>query len=200
MLLDTTVGGQTFNAGAATIWGLEAEAMFELQEGTFFDFSVNYLDTKYDELFAQFNVFCIGCDLNGIGDLDPNTAGVQQPNFAGNVAPFSPKWIITAGLEHTFDIGEFGSITPRISTTYKDAYFTDFYNYSDGRQGGYTQTDITVDWRAENDHWGIQWFFRNLENERPLTYGSFVSAGPDDIFNWQFGRPFTWGMRLSVDY
>ncbi len=200
VLLDTTVGGQTFNAGAATIWGLEAEAMFELQENTFFDISVNYLDTKYDELFAQFNVFCIDCGLNGIGDLDPNTAGVQQPNFAGNEAPFSPKWIITAGLEHTFDIGEFGSITPRIATTYKDAYFTDFYNYNDGRQGGYTQTDITVDWRSENERYGIQWFFRNLENERPLTYGSFVSAGPDDIFNWQFGRPFTWGMRLSVDY
>ena len=64
----------------------------------------------------------------------------------------------------------------------------------------YTQTDITVDWRSENDRYGVQWFFRNLENERPLTYGSFVSAGPDDIFNWQFGRPFTWGMRLSVDY
>ncbi|MEL1251092.1 hypothetical protein [Aurantiacibacter gilvus] len=47
---------------------------------------------------------------------------------------------------------------------------------------------------------GIQLFARNLENERLLTYGSFVSAGPDDIFNWQFGTPRTYGVRLLVDY
>ncbi len=38
------------------------------------------------------------------------------------------------------------------------------------------------------------------KTNRPLTYGSFVSAGPDDIFNWQFGTPMTYGVRLMVDY
>ena len=40
----------------------------------------------------------------------------------------------------------------------------------------------------------------NLENERPLSYGSFVSAGPDDIYNWQFGQPRTYGLRLNFDF
>ena len=43
-------------------------------------------------------------------------------------------------------------------------------------------------------------FVKNLENTRSLTYGSFVSAGPDDIFNWQFGTPMTFGGRISVDF
>ncbi|MCB2065016.1 MAG: TonB-dependent receptor [Erythrobacter sp.] len=200
VLLDTTVGGQTFNAGAATIWGIEADFQAELTENTVFDLSVNYLNTQYDELFAQFNVFCVGCDLNGIGDLDPNTAGVQSPNFAGNRAPFSPEWVIRAGLRHTFDLGGSGSLTAAASTTYKSSYFTSFYNYSDGRQSGYTQTDLSLDWRSANDTFGVQLFARNLENERPLTYGGFTSAGSDDVFNWQFGTPRTYGVRLSVDY
>jgi iron complex outermembrane receptor protein len=201
VLLDTTVGGQTFNAGAATIWGLEAEGVFELTDNTVFDFSVNYLDATYDELFAQFNVFCVGgCALNGIGDLDPTTAGVQQPNFAGNSAPFSPKVIVRAGLQHTFDFGEDGNITAGIATTLKSSYFTDFYNYNDGRQGSLTQTDLSLEWRNESDSLGVQFYARNLENERALTYGSFVSAGPDDIYNWQFGTPTTFGLRLSLDY
>ncbi|QZH73893.1 MAG: TonB-dependent receptor [Erythrobacter sp.] len=200
VLLDTAVGGQTFNAGAATIWGLEAEFAAELGENTLFDLSVNYLSAEYDELFAQFNVFCVGCDLNGIGDLDPNTAGVQSPNFAGNTAPFSPEWVIRAGLQHTFDLGNAGSLTAGVSTTFKSSYFTDFYNYADGQQDSFTQTDVRLDWRSASDVFGVQLYARNIENERPLTYGSFVSAGPDDIYNWQFGTPMTYGVRLMVDY
>ena len=201
VLLDTTVGGQTFNAGAATIWGLEAEGVFDFEQGTVLDISVNYLNATYDELFAQFNVFCVGgCGLNGIGDLDPTTAGVQQPNFAGNTAPFSPEIIVRAGLQHTFDFGDDGNITARVATTLKSSYFTDFYNYNDGRQSSLTQTDLSLEWRNENDNLGVQFYARNLENERPLTYGSFVSAGPDDIYNWQFGTPTTFGLRLSLDY
>ena len=59
VLLDTTVGGQTFNAGKATIWGLEASGRFEFTEHDTVDASVNYLNAKYDELLAQFNVFCV---------------------------------------------------------------------------------------------------------------------------------------------
>ncbi len=200
VLLDTTVGGQTFNAGAATIWGLEAEGSFALGDNTVLTVSANYLDATYDELLAQFNVFCVGCDLNGIGDLDPNTAGVQQPDFAGNRAPFSPELVLTASLEHTFDLGGMGFLTFLGNTTYKSSYFTDFYNYSDGEQDSFTQSDLSVEWRPENEQYSFMAFVRNIENERPLSYGGFISAGPDDIFNWQFGRPRTYGVRFAIDY
>ena len=201
VLLNTAVGGQTFNAGAATIWGVEATADIELSDNDRFHASFNYLNAQYDELFAQFNVFCVGgCALNGIGDLDPNTAGVQQPNFAGNRPGFSPEFIITAGYEHVFDLGASGTITANIDTTLKSSYFTDFYNYRDGRQSGFTQTGASLEYKPENGNFTVQAFVRNIENTRPLTYGSFVSAGPDDVFNWQFGAPRTYGVRVGIDF
>jgi iron complex outermembrane receptor protein len=51
---------------------------------------------RYDELLAQFNVYTVpgtGPDINGVGDLDPNTPGIQQPNFEGNTPAFSPEWM-----------------------------------------------------------------------------------------------------------
>ena len=42
-------------------------------------------------------------------------------------------------------------------------------------------------------------FVRNLENTRPLT-GSYIAAGPDDVYNWQFGTPRTYGLRVGVDF
>jgi iron complex outermembrane receptor protein len=46
----------------------------------------------------------------------------------------------------------------------------------------------------------VQAFARNLEDELPLVYASFVSAGPDDIYNFQYGQPRTYGVRLSVAF
>jgi iron complex outermembrane recepter protein len=200
VLLDTNVGGQTFNAGKATIWGLEASGDFEVTDNTRFRISANYLDSEYDELLAQFNVFCVGCALNGIGDLDPTAAGVQQPNFAGNRTPFSPKFILSGGFDHTFQLGSAGSLTASADATYKTSYFTDFYNYADGRQKSFTQADFTLDYQPQAGNYSVQAFVKNIGNKRPLTYGSFVSAGPDDIFNWQFGAPRTYGLRVNVDF
>ncbi|MEI6643123.1 MAG: TonB-dependent receptor [Novosphingobium sp.] len=200
VLLDTTVGGQTFNAGKAKIWGIEASGSIQLDDNTNFHTSINYLNAQYKELLAQFNVFDTTGALNGIGDLDPTTPGIQQPNFAGNRPAFSPKFIITAGIDHTFELGGMGSLTARADTTFKSSYFTDFYNYRDGTQGAFTQSDLSLEYQSANKMYSIIGFVKNLENNRPLTYGSFVSAGPDDIFNWQFGAPRTYGVRLGVKF
>ncbi len=203
VLLDTAVGGQTFNAGKAKIWGLEAAADIELDENNLFHASFNYLSAEYKQLLAQFNVYTVpgtGADVNGVGDLDPTTPGVQQPNFAGNRPPFSPKFIITVGYDHIFNLGSAGKLTASANTTFKSSYFTDFYNYRDGTQQALTQTDLSLTYKPENEKFSVQAFVRNLENTRALTYGSFVSAGPDDIYNWQFGSPRTYGIRVSVDF
>ncbi len=207
VLLDTSIGGQTFNAGKARIWGVEASGDFKLSENDRFRVSANYLNSEYKELFAQFNVFCVACggagqppDINGIGDLNRTQPGVQQPNFAGNRTPFSPKFILTAGLDHTFPLGSAGSLTLRADATFKTSYFLDFYNYNDGRQKSLTQTDVTLDYKPEQGSFSVQAYAKNVGNKRPLTYGSFVSAGPDDIFNWQFGPPRTYGVRVNVDF
>ncbi|MFM5931912.1 MAG: TonB-dependent receptor [Novosphingobium sp.] len=203
VLLNTAIGGQTFNAGKAKIWGFEAAADIKLSDNDTFHASFNYLKARYGELFAQFNVYTVpgtGADVNGIGDLDPNTAGVQQPNFAGNRPSFSPSFIITAGYDHVFRLGDAGSVTASVNTTFKSSYFTDFYNYRDGQQKAFTQTDASLVYKPENDRFSVTAFVKNIENTRPLTYGSFVSAGPDDIFNWQFGAPRTYGIRVGVEF
>ncbi|WP_353227802.1 TonB-dependent receptor [Novosphingobium sp.] len=203
VLLDTTKGGQTFNAGKATIWGIEASGNFALDDNTHFDASVNYLNARYDELLAQFNVFQApggNFDLNGVGDLDPTKPGIQQPNFAGNRPPFSPKMIITMGLDHVIHLGNSATLTARAETTFKSAYFLDFYNYRDGTQEAFTQSNLSLEYAPDNKRFSIAAYVKNLENTRPLTYGSFTSAGADDIYNWQFGSPRLYGVRVGIKY
>lgn len=203
VLLDTTVGGQTFNAGAATIWGVEADFNYEIIENGVVSLSANYLNAEYDELLAQYAVFTVpgtGADITGIGDLDPTTPGVQQPNFAGNIPAFSPEWVLTAGYTQGFDLGSSGMITFNASTRYKSSYFTNFFNFNDSKQAGFFQSDLTLDWSPESEAFNIMVYVRNLENVRPLTYGGYTAAGPDDIFNFQFGTPRTYGVRASFEF
>ena len=126
---------------------------------------------------------------------------MQQPNFAGNRPPFSPKFILTAGLDHTFQLGSAGSLTARASMpptrprTSRTSTTT-----TDGRQKSFTQADFTLDYKPQEGNYSVQAFVKNIGNERPLTYGSFVSAGPDDIFNWSFGAPRLYGLRVNVDF
>ena len=128
------------------------------------------------------------------------TPGVQQPNFKGNRPPFSPKFIITLGYDHVFQLGDAGTLKASANTMFKSAYYTDFFNYRDSRQKAYTQTDLSLEYKPADEQFSIMAFVRNLENTRPLTYGSFVSAGPDDIYNYQFGAPRTYGVRVGIDF
>ncbi|WP_017669972.1 TonB-dependent receptor [Blastomonas sp. AAP53] len=208
VLLDSTLGGQVFNAGGATIWGLELDASIKVFDAGRFTLSLNYLDSQYDNFLASYAVFCasethptLGC-LTGLGDLDSDiTAGpITQPSLAGNRTPQAPSWIIAAGYEHTFDLGSAGTLTPSVFTRFKSSYFLDVFNFADSRQGSFSQTDATLEWRDESGRFGLQLFARNLEDNQPLTFAGFTAAGNDDIYNWQFAAPRTYGVRMLLDF
>jgi iron complex outermembrane receptor protein len=102
--------------------------------------------------------------------------------------------------QHEFDAGDLGSFTFTADTTIKSSYFTDFFNRQDGRQGSTTQSGASLEFRPTGDRFSILAFVRNIENTRALSFGGLTNAGPDDIFNWQFSAPRTYGIRLGFEY
>jgi iron complex outermembrane receptor protein len=202
VLLDITKGGDTLNAGKASIYGFEAETGLKLTDNDSLNASFNYLHAEYDEFLATYPVFCVdaGCDINGISDLDNATPGNQLVDLAGHTPAFSPKVVISAEYDHTFHLGGAGTLTASIASRYKSSYYGDFYNWSDSKQDAHTSTDVSLEYKPSNGHFGVTAYVRSIEDERPLTYGSFISAGPDDIYNWGYGQPRTYGVRLSVNY
>lgn len=201
VLLDSTIGGQVFNAGSATIWGVEGQFEALVTDNDRLSFTANYLNAEYDEFLASLPVQDLGGGLNGVGDLDGVPGNpVTQPDLAGNTPPRSPEWVLTAGWEHIFPLDNGGELRFNAFTRYNSGYFTSIFNWSDDKQDSFTQTDVSLEYGAPGGRWSLQAFARNLENTRELTHAAFTSAGPDDIYNWQFGAPRTYGVRLSVDY
>ena len=199
VLLNPAVGGQTFNAGAATVWGVEAEASIRLDENDRFNASFNYLNAEYDRFLAAYAVFSVGGSDTSVGDLDTNPLTVTQPNLAGNRLPQAPKFTITLGYDHVFDLGAAGQVTASAFSRFKSDYFLNVFNYRDSRQTAFTQTDLSLTYEPAGRRFNVQAFVRNLEDEQPLAFGNFTAAGADDIFVWQFGAPRTYGVRLGID-
>ncbi|PKP94821.1 MAG: TonB-dependent receptor [Alphaproteobacteria bacterium HGW-Alphaproteobacteria-16] len=194
ILLNPGVGAQTFNAGKATIWGIEAEARFRLSRNDTFHAGVNYLHAKYDRFLGSYavsdpaNPSRTGLDVGDVADL------------SGNRIPQTPEWVITTGYDHRFDLGSNGSVTASVASRFKSKYFAGSTNYRDAEQKAYTQTDLSLEYKPMNGNFSVQAFVRNLEDVRPLTYAGYVAAAQDDIFNWQFGEPRTYGVRVSVNF
>ncbi|WP_370307425.1 TonB-dependent receptor [Sphingobium abikonense] len=194
VLLDSAVGAQTFNSGKATIWGVEAETVINLSRNDRFTAAFNYLSAKYDEFIASYAV---------LNPADPNQTGllaIDNPDLSGNRLAQTPKFVISLGYQHIFGLGSAGTLTADAFTRFKSDYYLTFFNYRDSLQKAYTQSDFSLEWRPESDKFGVQAFVRNLENVRPLTFAGYTAAGPDDVFNFQFGNPRTYGVRLSVDF
>lgn len=213
VLLSSAEGGRTFNAGKATIWGAEAETQYTIAPNTHFNASINYLNAELKQLSALYNVYCVpiseggpgncktptGDDLTSVGDLDPNTPGIQAPSYAGHTPAYSPKWILTGSLDHSWDIASKGTLTARISTTYKTTYFTTFLNYPDSAQKPFSSTDLSLEYQGFNGV-TVSAYVRNLEDYRPLTQAYYLAAATDDIYNWEFGTPRTYGVRIGYKF
>jgi iron complex outermembrane receptor protein len=128
-----------------------------------------------------------GLDVGDVADL------------SGNRIAQTPEWVIATGYDHTFDLGSSGSVTASVYSRFKSKYFAG-PNYRDAEQKAYTQTDLSLEYKPANGNFSVQAFVRNLEDNRPLTYAGYVAAAQDDIFNWQFGEPRTYGVRVSIDF
>ncbi|MDO7833731.1 TonB-dependent receptor [Sphingobium sp. HBC34] len=194
VLLDAALGAQTFNSGKATIYGVEVEAVINLSDNDRFNATFNYLHAKYGEFLASYAIF------NPANPNQTSLLAVDNPDLAGNRLAQTPKFVIGAGYQHVFQLGSAGTLTANAFTRFKSDYFLTFFNYRDSRQEAFTQSDLSLEYRPESGRFGVQAYVRNLEDTRPLTYAGYTAAGPDDIFNFQFGAPRTYGVRVSFDF
>jgi len=91
------------------------------------------------------------------------------------------------------------TLTLRANTTYKSESFTQFYNYEDMKQDAYTRSDASIEFATQGGLL-ISAYVQNIEDKRYLTNGYFLAAGPDDIWNFQFGSPRLYGLRFSKEW
>lgn len=194
VLIDTSVGAQIFNAGEADIYGVEVQYETNVSDSGVFGASATYTNAEF-ETFEPLSqaIQCVG---------NPGCPGRNTipASASGNTMPNAPEWIFTVNYDHYWQVAS-GEVVGRIFSRYKSDYYNTVFNYADDEQESYTQTDLSLEWRRGEGDWSVMAYVRNIEDERPVSYATFISAGPNnDDFNWLFGAPRTYGVRLAYNF
>lgn len=170
----------TQNAGEASISGLELEGLWLVGENTQIDGFVSWLNAEFDEYENT-----VDAAFPAAGALD----------LSGNSLPRSPEWSMNIAIEHNFDIGSHGTLTPRLSVHWEDDSYLRAFNRSDvDMVDSWTKTDFTLTYEPNEGSWDVQLYAKNLEDDE-IKQTAFVD--PLGSVTSSYNTPRTFGIKFD---
>jgi iron complex outermembrane receptor protein len=163
------------NVGNAHVSGFEAETEVHPFGGLELDGSLSYLNFKYVSIA---NTAATGISL-------------------GMKTPYTPDWKWSLGAQYVFDMGSYGTLTPRIDVNYQAAEFTNPINDPVWNQiPQYTVANARLTYRAPSGGWSAWLTVSNITNQLYyLTlFDNHLSAG---YLNGQPAMPREWSLTVK---
>jgi iron complex outermembrane receptor protein len=136
---------QIYNASAVINYGAEFESEMLLTNRTVGKFSLTYLNSEYQDDFILH--------------------GPLPKNLKGYSLPHAPEWTAKFGLEHTFDMGGNGSLTPNVELRWTDDQYVGVFPSETSLQKAYTIYDVAVRYSSSDDKWSINTYIKNAGDE-----------------------------------
>jgi len=192
----------TENAGAATIWGAEAEMLFRPTPNDLFSANVQYLNAQYDELrYQSYSVTgappVIGCAVSPTTQIGASAAArIYNVDCSGRPVVNAPKWSLNLGYERTIELGGSGRIVLGADTKIESSRYLSIDFLDLGRQKSYMTSNARITWETGSGRFALTGFVNNIENELVFS-NSFQSPVKSGVIYNQLRPPRTYGIRGS---
>jgi outer membrane receptor protein involved in Fe transport len=176
------------NIAESSISGLELELRGAFWDGGFVSLDVGYIQNDVDKYEFE----------------DPTNPGTIIDKTQFLINDFTPDMTINLAVEHEFNLGGGGTITPRLNLNWQDEYewAAETGNWlknapdSGCHQDSYSTLDARVTYRPGNGDWQVAAFGGNITDER---YIEFCEADRN-VWLWRLGRPAFWGIEFSAHF
>ena len=165
----------------ATIYGWENELNYRVSANTNLSLSTTMEHSKYKDFMA------------GI---------LQNVDWSGKSLDSTPDLALTAGINHTIDFGNGGSVKLHADTKYSSGYYlSDFVNAVQFKQKPFTRSDLSATYFPVNAHYNIELFVQNLENEIQKVGApeNYVPGVPNST-TFPISTPRFEGVRINFQY
>lgn len=173
------------NAGRARIEGAEWSVDALLGPIGKLSLGVNYLSA----IFTRFDAT--------LGLTSPTKSLATIPvDLAGNTLIQSPKWSMSGGFEHSWDLPNAAVLTARIQTSFRTAQYFSNYDFEDSLQKAYTVSDAFIQYGASENRYSVQAYVHNLENS--VYYTAANESGTLHGYEYAFGAPRTFGIKVTA--
>ncbi len=176
------------NIASSSISGLELEFRGALWDGGFVSLDMGYINSEIDEYQYE----------------DPTNPGeiIDKSNVL--VHDFTPEFTANLAVEHQFDFGRGGSLTPRLNWNYQGEYewAAETGNWVEGtpdsgcHQDAYSTVNARLTYRPGRGDWQVAAIGGNITDER---YIEFCEADRN-VWLWRLGRPAWWGIEFSAHF
>lgn len=167
------------NCGDGEIKGLELEATYTPDEHWIIDFSAGYIDAQWKK-----------------GTLLPAAIGVGIND--NNKFAMVPKWTFSGAVSYAFDLGNRGTITPRVDWSYKSKIYKDASNTPVLVQNDYHLVNIGIVWDSPDRNFSLAAMGRNVTDKVYMLAGVMQ---PDGGFAEAiYSRGAKWSLSLTVRY
>jgi iron complex outermembrane receptor protein len=174
--------GYIQNAPKAQVRGIEFEGIWEPINDLTLSVVYGYLNSKYLDYFGF------------------NFATGEFEDFSGNQMVRAPKHTATLAAEYLWDLGENGSVIPRIQYTVSDYIYFNAANSPDSREPAFGTLQLRARWESLDDGIFVESFIENVTDEgvrSTRAVGSGLLGRPITV---AYQPPRTWGVRVGASY
>jgi iron complex outermembrane receptor protein len=137
------------NAADAHVKGFEVEGALNLHNGLLIDASLSYLDFAYSRI------------VDPLAGFPANPAGIAVGDPGG-----SPEWKWSLGVQYEINLGDAGSLTPRLDAYYQADQFTGAAVVGTTRTfsfiPNYTIANARLTYRSADEDWSVALEVTNL--------------------------------------
>lgn len=163
---------RTTNAGKAHMYGGTIDMVWQPTPNDSLRAAVEYTKSEYDSFVRSIPIPFAAVDLG----LGANTECIVTPTGAsadvdcsGLPLPRSPKWAISAGYEHRFDLANGGNITFNGDMNYTSSRYLSINYRESSRQKGVALFNASLEYETDNKAITFTGWIRNIANTRVMT-------------------------------
>ncbi|WCT79882.1 TonB-dependent receptor [Novosphingobium humi] len=195
----------TENAGAAKLYGIEAEVLFKPTSGDLFTADIQWLHARYKS-FGYFAYSssgatpAVGCAVTPTSRLAATAgAAIFSVDCSGRPVVNAPDWTINLAYEHKFALKSGASVTLGADTRVQSASYVSIDYLAGGRQGAYMASNARLQFEPAGGRYSLTAFVNNLENTTVFA-ASFQSPVKNGVLYNQLRPPRTFGVRASMRF
>lgn len=194
----------TENAGKATIYGAEVDLLWRPTRADRLNVNLQYVHSKFDTFLYQ--AALPGAPGSTAAVSCPQTPGINPitgqrfatVNCAGFPLAQTPRWVLNASYQHSFDLGAPGTIDAIVGTRLQSSYYTG-EEYLPGQfQNDSMVSYASLTYRTANDRFSVGAYIENIE-DTAVKASSFVQPAVG-IPVLVLRPPRTYGVRAGFRF
>ncbi len=170
----------TFNAGEAIIEGFELEWTWVPTPELQIVGGVGYTDGDYEELSPE---------LLAEGSVSLN-----------NQMPHVPDWSANMGVAYSIDLGDNGTLTPRVDWSYRSKMYFNADNTEAISQNGYSIWNAALTWESPDENWQVIGAVSNLDDEIYRVAGNSSLTASASYAESTYAREREYSLTVRYSY